>query len=473
MTNTQCVACGAALAENADPDAPCPACLMKLGLDSWTAKQDGSGDGATAAYQPFQPPKPEELNQRFPAIEVLELIGQGGMGAVYKARQESLDRIVALKIIKPAASTDPGFAERFAREAKALARLNHPNILTIHDFGESDGLYWFMMEYLDGVNLREAMRSGQISPTEAMAIVPQVCDALQYAHDEGIVHRDIKPENVLLDARGRVKIADFGLAKLLRRAPVEVTLTNTHQVMGTLNYMAPEQIETPTEVDHRADIYSLGVVFYELLTGELPRGRFQLPSQKAAVDVRLDEVVLKTLEHAPDRRYQQISDVKTALDEISTTSTPQSAPSMAAPALATSKTETKSQGPNLGLLLGGAGVILCGVLLAALSLLLAVVIGAVLWLTLVAGMFAAAGLAIGIAMIVMAFFVGSPTAAAASDKRVREGEMSHADVDAVRRRLQWPAFGLRLAGLFSLLPLMAIAVFIFIVITTQFLDAPV
>ena len=172
------------------------------------------------------------------------------------------------------------------------------------------------MEFVDGANLRHVIQAGQLKPQEALAIVPQICEALQYAHEEGIVHRDIKPENILLDKKGRVKIADFGLAKLLDRPASVYTLTGPAHKMGTPHYMAPEQIEHPHEVDHRADIYSLGVVFYEMLTGELPLGRFLPPSQKVCVDVRLDEVVLKTLEKEPERRYQYASQVKTDVETI-------------------------------------------------------------------------------------------------------------------------------------------------------------
>jgi tRNA A-37 threonylcarbamoyl transferase component Bud32 len=238
------------------------------------------------------------------------------MGAVYKARQRTLDRIVALKVIRPAVADDPAFAERFTREARALARLNHPHVVTIHDFGQTDGLYYLVMEYVDGTNLRTLIRDGRLSPQEALAIVPPLCDALQYAHDEGIVHRDIKPENILLDQKGRVKIADFGLAKLLGLGPADVTLTAAHQAMGTLHYMAPEQLERPQTVDHRADIYSLGVTLYEMLTGELPLGRFAPPSRKVQVDVRLDEVVLRALERDPEQRYQHASDVKSDVSRI-------------------------------------------------------------------------------------------------------------------------------------------------------------
>jgi predicted Ser/Thr protein kinase len=270
-------------------------------------------------YSPgsFRAPPVEELATRFPQLEIQELLGQGGMGAVYRARQKSLDRLVALKILPPQSAGDPAFAERFAREARAMARLHHSNIVTVFEFGETDGLFYLLMEYVDGVNLRQAIRSKQITAEQALSIVPHICDALQYAHEEGVVHRDIKPENVLLDKRGRVKIADFGLAKLLRRGAVDVSLTATRQVVGTLHYMAPEQIERPLEVDHRADIYSLGVVFYELLTGELPVGRYKLPSEKAAIDNRLDDVVLKTLEREPSARYQNASDLKTDVQTIS------------------------------------------------------------------------------------------------------------------------------------------------------------
>jgi eukaryotic-like serine/threonine-protein kinase len=156
----------------------------------------------------------------------------------------------------------------------------------------------------------------RLAPREALAIVPQICEALEYAHSEGIVHRDIKPGNILLDHKGRVKIADFGVSKLLGGAAQAVQLTQPNHILGTMHYMAPEQFENPLAVDHRADLYSLGVVFYEMLTGELPLGRFAIPSQKAAVDARLDEVVLRALEKDPNRRWQQASDLRTQVEAI-------------------------------------------------------------------------------------------------------------------------------------------------------------
>jgi serine/threonine protein kinase len=324
-----CPGCGAALAFDA-PHGLCPACLLKQGLapsaagiptdyprrGSTPVASEAVG-GFTARYRgPFTAPTPAELAPLFPQLEVLELLGQGGMGAVYKARQPRLDRTVALKILPPGGSDDPAFAERFMREARTLARLDHPGIVRLHDFGESAGLHYFVMEYVDGSNIRQLMKAGGLTKERALAIVPQVCDALQYAHDEGIIHRDIKPENILLDRRGRVKIADFGLAKLLGRTPADPTLTGTHQVMGTPHYMAPEQVERPLTVDARADVYALGVVLYEMLTGELPLGQFAPPSQKGGGEVRIDSVVLRALAREPERRFSTPREMKSALLDV-------------------------------------------------------------------------------------------------------------------------------------------------------------
>lgn len=349
MTALQnCPNCGAPLS----PDAPsglCPRCVMGLGFAAGAslaapekagpdeagptiplaagdmrppaaAGDAGRPTGAAARSigwkGTFTPPSPAELSSHFPQLEVLSLVGQGGMGAVYLARQRGLDRMVALKILPPQAALEPEFAERFHREARALARLNHPHIVTVHDSGRSGDYFYLIMEYIDGVNLRQAMRAGTLTTREALDIVPQICEALQFAHDEGVVHRDIKPENVLLDRKGRVKVADFGLAKLLGADDADFSLTGSHQVMGTPRYMAPEQLEGSRHVDHRADIYSLGVVFYELLTGELPLGRFPPPSRRANLHARIDDIVLRTLEREPQQRYQQASQLKTDVESF-------------------------------------------------------------------------------------------------------------------------------------------------------------
>ena len=309
MTNDarSCPRCRSPLPSDA-PAGSCPRCLLAAGFES--------ADGAPADDVPER----AEIERRFPDMELTDVLGRGGMGIVFKARQKSLDRVVALKVLPQAVAAGGGdagrFEERFTREARALARLSHPHIVGVHEFGERDGLYYFVMEYVDGVNLRQAMAGEGLSPQQALAIVPQICDALQYAHDQGVVHRDIKPENVLLDREGCVKIADFGLAKLVVRTAGDRTLTRQGLVMGTPHYMAPEQLETPADVDHRADIYSLGVVLYEMLTGELPLGRFAKPSEKVAVDVRLDEVVLRSLEKERERRYQRAAEVRTSIDGV-------------------------------------------------------------------------------------------------------------------------------------------------------------
>ena len=308
MADTRCPNCGRNIPDGV-PLGLCPECLVQSGFNTGTAPGGAAGRG-------FAAPGVDELRPLFPQLDILELVGKGGMGAVYKARQPALNRLVALKVLPASVSGDPGFADRFHREARLLARLQHPRIVTIHDFGVAGSLHYLVMEYVDGPNLRAVQRSGRLTPAQALRIVPEICEALQYAHDRGVVHRDIKPENVLLDREGHVKITDFGIAKMIGPDAETAALTGGVDVIGTPHYMAPEQIERPSDVDHRADIYSLGVVFYELLTGELPLGRFAAPSQRVQVDVRLDDVVLRTLEKEPARRYQQASQVKSQLDTI-------------------------------------------------------------------------------------------------------------------------------------------------------------
>ena len=334
-SNNTCPQCGAPL----PPDAPaglCPNCLMAMNLAPNTQFNEDTDPSGAKAKPPPKAPEPEELAQLFPQLEILECLGQGGMGIVYKARQKELDRIVALKILPREIGETPGFAERFAREARALAKLNHPGIVTLYEFGHVETgtpLYFFLMEYVDGVNLRQLMHGDRISAREALAIVPQICDALQFAHDQRIVHRDIKPENILMDRRGLVKVADFGLAKIIEdtfvvppsggsdsedrlKPELQTDLTEAGKVMGTPKYMSPEQIKAPGEVDHRADIYALGVVFYQMLTGEMPGKPLLPPSKRVQVDVRLDEIVLRALEDDPARRYSQASVLKTQIETI-------------------------------------------------------------------------------------------------------------------------------------------------------------
>jgi predicted Ser/Thr protein kinase len=318
----RCPRCGDQFPEGLeaqDFEGICPNCLAFLAMDR-------SSDVVPSDVPPPDPmqlaakdPPPLKRGATFHGMELLELIGQGGMGVVYKARQIELDRVVALKVLSPRLAADPEFPRRFNREAQALATLDHANIVRIHDVGREGDLYFIVMEYADGANLRDLLVQKKLTPEQALRVVPQLCDALEYAHSRGVIHRDIKPENIILTRSGVAKIADFGLAKIVKTENVESSITQTNVVMGTADYMAPEQRDKTKAADHRADIYSLGVVFYELLTGELPVGRFDPPSRRRQVDARLDDVVLKALEKDPDRRYQRASHLGRDVDRISTT----------------------------------------------------------------------------------------------------------------------------------------------------------
>ena len=304
-SSNSCPECGATLPAEVTGGL-CPRCLMGEAM-----LPTGDGTGFDAESTPLTP---DELAEHFPQLDVLECLGRGGMGVVYKARQKSLNRIVALKLLAPERIGDAGFADRFAQEAQALAALNHPNIVTVYDFGKAGGFYFLLMEFVDGVNLRQAMQAGRFTPEQALAVVPPVCEAMQAAHNKGIVHRDIKPENLLLDKDGNILIADFGIAKMLDVDDAGIGLAES-QPAGTPQYMAPEQKEH-TKSDHRADIYSLGVVLYELLTGELPSKQLQPPSCMVQVDVRLDEIVLRALEATPELRFQTAADLRTQVETM-------------------------------------------------------------------------------------------------------------------------------------------------------------
>ena len=251
-------------------------------------------------------PDVDSVAAALPAYSDFALLGEGGMGIVFRAHHRRLDRPVAIKMIRPELAEDPSFAERFAREARALARLQHPSIVGIHEVGEVLGTHYLVMEYVDGTDLRSRLQAG-LGPAESLTLIAQICEALAYAHAQGVVHRDIKPENILVDAQGRVKIADFGLAKLA--AVAEPSLTGS-RMLGTPHYMAPEQLGTSGDVDHRADIFALGVVLYEMLTGQLPLGRFDPPSSVRPLDARIDDVVLRSLEHDRERRFQSVTEVR-------------------------------------------------------------------------------------------------------------------------------------------------------------------
>jgi len=274
------------------------------------AKTRLSENGNGSPADPF-------LDRTFDGYQIEEVIGRGGMGTVYRARQLSLGRPVAIKILSRDLADKEQFLERFLREADALSRLSHPNVVQVYDRGEVDGQPYLVMEYVEGASLRDVMQEGPLPAAEALRIVSSVLAALEHAHVNGIVHRDIKPENVLL-SRGRViKVADFGLSRLL--GPADLTrLTRTQLVLGTYEYMAPEQRERSKEADPRSDLYATGVVLYEMLTGELPIGRFTLPSQRRPEDCdgRFDELVERSLAKNPARRFQSASEMSGAVSVL-------------------------------------------------------------------------------------------------------------------------------------------------------------
>ncbi|MFA6033153.1 MAG: protein kinase, partial [Myxococcota bacterium] len=270
------------------------------------------------ASQPSQKPAaaPEPVTEVEPSIppvipgfEVLEVIGKGGMGTVYKARQLSLSRVVAVKVLARQFASEKDFIERFDREAAALAKLSHPNIVPIIDKGSFSGVYFFVMDFVQGVTLRQQLREGRLGQEEAIKVALQVCRAISYAHSQGVVHRDLKPENVLLDREKNVRIVDFGLADIVGSNTCH-TLTGSGMAMGTAHYMAPEQRRDAKHVDHRADIYSLGIMIYEMLTGEIPQGHFKKPSEHTTtVNPAFDRITIKCLQPSADDRYQTADEV--------------------------------------------------------------------------------------------------------------------------------------------------------------------
>ncbi len=275
---------------------------------------DPSPDATPA--QPWQAPTVEQLAVWLPQYAIVRMIGRGGMGAVYQGLQATLNRVVAIKLLPVEFSTNAEFMTRFQREAQTLASLSHQGIVTIYDFGQTTpGHLYFVMEYIDGTDLAQLLKEQRLGPDQALELTMQICEALQYAHSQGVVHRDIKPANVLITKGGSAKVADFGLARM--PGTHEVPLTGTHQVMGTPQYMAPEQWQGMA--DQRTDIYALGVMLYEMLTGSTPQGVFDPPSHKSHTDARLDEIVIRAMRQEPARRYQSVSELRAAVENVRAT----------------------------------------------------------------------------------------------------------------------------------------------------------
>ena len=276
------------------------------------------------SLQSWEPPSIAEAARLFPNYQVTEMIGRGGMGVVYKGKQTSLDRVVAIKLLPLEVSIDRDFGERFVREARTMAKMNHPNIVSVFDFGHTtEGHLYFVMEFVEGTTLHHLIKAVGLKPVQSLELIVNVCEALQYAHSEGVIHRDIKPANILVDTKGRVKVTDFGLARMdTAKTPEQWGQTMTGMVLGTPDYMSPEQ-KKGIRVDHRADIYSLGVMLYEMLCGEIPAGVFDPPSQRVDVDERIDQVVIRAMQQEPNRRYASTAEMKTAVENIRNTPLPQ------------------------------------------------------------------------------------------------------------------------------------------------------
>ena len=257
------------------------------------------------------------IGQTFSHYRIVEKLGGGGMGVVYKAEDTRLRRAVALKFVSDELSRDPEALSRFAREAQTASALNHPNICTIYDIGEQDRRSFIVMEYLEGTTLKDRLAAGALSLNTVLDVGAQIADALDAAHSAGIIHRDIKPANIFIGSRDRVRVLDFGLAKMRTpdRHQVDVTtMAGTRQgvVMGTAAYMAPEQARGEA-VDHRADIWSVGLVLYEMVKGTRPAQAVRL---RVEASPELERIVSKCLETERDLRYQHAADLRTDLERL-------------------------------------------------------------------------------------------------------------------------------------------------------------
>lgn len=314
-TFSRCPACGMQLGNLANTGGLCPRCLIAEAIEQLnTVDHPALGRFGTLGTTPDI----TLLNKRLTAYEFLGLLGRGGAGWVFRARQRSLNRPVAIKILHSGPGGVVDAAQRFAREAQILARLNHPRIVTVHDFGTLGDAQYLVMEYVAGPTLREVLR-GPALGAQSLEIAEHICEAVAYAHSIGVLHRDLKPENVLFesfDDLDSLKVVDFGISRLIGGTEPGFHRTQTGFVVGTPFYAAPEQMAANQPVDIRSDIYSIGVMLYEMLTGQIPRGRFALPSRHRNVPRGSDAIVMRCLESEPSQRYPDVAAISSELRAV-------------------------------------------------------------------------------------------------------------------------------------------------------------
>lgn len=300
----------------------CPNCHLTVsvfGDDTWVPENDGSPVSVSAA------------DLQIEGYQIVKQLGQGGMGVVFEGRQISLGRRVAIKVLSPNLAGEGRFVKRFEREAAALAQLAHPNIVTIFERGRSGNLFYFIMEYVEGessetpTDLRSLLDQRQLTISEIKHLVLQVARALSYSHSNGIVHRDVKPGNVLIDPHGNAKLADFGIASMgVPKASPRVTMESS--VLGTHDYMAPEQQQDTAAVNHLADVFSVGVLIYEMLTGRIPKGVYQPASQiRLGLSPEWDEIISNALQSQPSLRLSSMLKLIESLELASTELKPEQA----------------------------------------------------------------------------------------------------------------------------------------------------
>ncbi|HBE97436.1 MAG TPA: serine/threonine protein kinase, partial [Verrucomicrobiales bacterium] len=257
----------------------------------------------------FNPPEPQELSDLLSGYDVNSLIATGGMGAVYAAKQISLDRPVAIKLL-PRELGDESFREQFQAEARSMAKLNHPNLIGIYDFGQADGMPYIVMELVEGKSLYYSCYKTAIEQQTACELIIEICEGLAHAHKAGIIHRDIKPANILLDPEAHAKIGDFGLASH------SDSVGGEHMAFGTPGYAAPEILENPTAIGVPSDVFAVGVILYELLTGFLPEQPPLPASSIKGSDQRLDTIIRTATRRNPRMRFQSAQDMADELKKL-------------------------------------------------------------------------------------------------------------------------------------------------------------